>query len=146
MTSKTLVLKVEMDPGTEEVVRRFAKDTAKWMQRAFGQWYADLRAHRDSPSASKFQGLVYAKTISARAVNRKGSRQKYRINVQGKSPNLYSLFVTTKSRVGPAPPSGLQQAHLLGPLSHLGTTMGNFLDRELARKRGSECRCGCTGR
>ena len=140
MLHKTLVLKVEVDKATEDVVSQFAKATAKWMQKVFGAWYADFRAHRADLSKSTFAGLTYRKRVSARAVGRRGSREKFLINVQGKRPNLYSLFVTKKSRVGPAPPPGIQQAHLLGPLSHLGTTMGNFLDRELALKRCRERR------
>ncbi len=140
MPSKTLVLQVEMDGLTEEAVHQYAKETAKWEQRVFGKWYADFRAHRGDLTKSAYVGLLGSKLIRAKALGRKGGRAKYRINVQGKAPNLYSLLLTKGKRVEPAVPTRIPSALLLGSLSHLGTTMENFLDLELRRHRSHERR------
>ncbi len=140
MASRTLVLRVSMDPETEDVVRAFGKESARWEQRVFGRWYADFRAHRENLSESVYAGLLSTKRISAQALGRKGGREKYRVNVQGRGHNLYNLFVTKGKRIEPAVPTRIRSSHLLGPLSHLGTTLENFLDRDLRRQRCHERR------
>lgn len=140
MPSKTLVLQIEADAETRAVLRSYAKASAKWEQEVFGQWYADFRAHRSDLSRTRYAGLISTKTISARAVGKKGGRVKYRVNVQGKAPNLYSLLVTKGKRVEPAPRTPIKSGVLLGVLSHLGTTMENFLDYELRGSRAHDRR------
>ncbi len=140
MGSKTLVLRVEMDPDTEGVVREFARETARWEQRAFGRWYADFRAHRSDLEKSPYKGLLSTRRTSARALGRKGSREKFRVNVQGRAPNLYSLFLTKGKRVEPAIQSRASHSALFGCLSHLGTAIENFLDYDLRRSRAHDRR------
>ena len=138
--NKTLVLRVRMDPATEQVVRSYAEASARWEQKVFGRWYADFRAHRHDLSGCLYRGLVSEKRISAKALGRKGGRVKYHLNVQGPVPNLYSAFLTRSSRVEPAVPTSLKNSALHATLSHLGTTMEGFLDRDLRRRRAHERR------
>lgn len=140
MPSKTLILKIEADEGTQAVLRNYAKASAKWEQEVFGQWYADFRAHRSNLSRSRYAGLVSTKTISARAVGKKGGRVKYQVNVKKKTPNLYSLLVTKKSRIEPSPRTQIKSGMLLGILSHLGTQMENFIDYDLRSSRAHDRR------
>ena len=132
----TLVFRVDMAPDTEAVVRTFAEQSARWCRGVFGQWYADFRATRGEPSRSKYAGLVSPKRISGVATGKPGGRDKYRVNVQGKAPNLYSMFLTRGRRVEPAVPTGgVKNSALHGSLSHLGTVVDGFLDRDLRRSR-----------
>lgn len=132
----TLVIRVDMAPEVEATVRAFAGGSAKWCQAVFGRWYADFRATRGDPQRSKYAGLVSAKRISGIALGKVGGRDKYRINVQGKAPNIYSLFLTRGRRVEPAVPTGgIRNSALHGSLSHLGTVMDGFLDRDLRQSR-----------
>ena len=130
-----------MDPATESIIQQFARQSAKWEQSVFGRWYADFRAHRTDLSKSAYPGLVTEKYISARGVGKKGGRKKIHINVQGPGNNLYHCFVTKNSRGSrPVPTGGIRNSVLLGYVSHLGTAMEVFADKELRDHRSHERR------
>jgi IS605 OrfB family transposase len=135
ISQRTLVLRVEMDPATEAIVRDYAKEMARWEQRVFGKWYSDFRKNRKDLSKSRYSGLITTKRISARALGKKGQREKCRVNVHGKSPNLYSLLITKGRRVEPAVPTRIGSTLLLSALPHLGMVMEGFLDKELREHR-----------
>lgn len=135
METRTLVFRLSMDSGTEKVVYEFAREVARWEQRVFGRWYADFKAHRSDLTRAAYYGLLSSKRISAKALGKSGGRSKFRVNVKGRAPNLYSLFLTKGRRVEPAVLSTARPQALFGSLTRLGTAIENFLDHDLRRQR-----------
>lgn len=133
---KTLVFRVEMDPPTEEVIDRFAREMAKWEQKAFGRWYEDFRQHRADLSKARYAGLLTPELKKDHATGQFHDIGKFRVNVQGSGKNLYNLFITKKARVEPAVQTYIRPTVLQGVMSHLGTGIGNFLN---IGQRGQRC-------
>lgn len=136
MTERTLMLAVEVDDPTSELLLRYGKDSAKWNRRAFGLLYQQWRRCGGDWKNSLLKDYL-----------REDASGKLRVDKR----SLYTLLLTqnpatrpdkeARGRLGnsvPRPPGLAGSVFLQAQLGHLGTAFENFLDRTIREERGKE--------
>ncbi len=134
---KTLRLKVDVDPSTEEVFQRYGEATAKWETRAFAAMYSEWRRTGGRWKMSALRD--YLRLDGRKLVVDKRSLYTYLLT-EKPTPRKGKVARASTPVMVPCPPGLRSHVFLQASLTDLGTSFENFLDPKFRQEHNAERR------